>query len=945
MAVDYKNTVFLPKTAFPMRANLPQREPEILEKWSEIRLYEKMLQMQEGKPKFILHDGPPFANGHLHIGHALNKILKDIVNRSHHFLGFQAVYVPGWDCHGLPIEWKIEEKYKAAGKHKKDVPLTDFRKECREFAAGWVEVQSKEFQRMGVLGDWGRPYLTMDYKAEAQIVREIGKFLLNGSLYKGERPVMWSVVEQTVLAEAEIEYQDHTSSSIYVRFRVMSSPLKDLKGAYAVIWTTTPWTLPGNRAVAYGEDIQYALIEVQETAQDSLSKQGEKLLLARVLVDAVCKAVGIHKYETLKTYQGSALKGASCAHPFRGQGYDFDVPLLPGDHVVTDAGTGLVHTAPGHGVEDFKVGKAFSLEIPKTVAGDGTFYAHIPLFAGEHVYKVNPHIIETLKQTGCLLSEGKVLHSYPHSWRSKAPLIYRTTPQWFISMDTEELRDKALQAVKKVSWIPEASQRRMESMIENRPDWCISRQRAWGVPISLFVSKKTGEPLRDAKVHERIAAAIEKEGSEAWFTRNPIEFLGPDYTLEDYEQTQDIIDVWFESGCTHSFILESRPDLTWPASLYLEGSDQHRGWFQTSLLEACGTRGRAPFEKVLTHGFVLDDKGYKMSKSLGNTVAPENIAKEMGIEILRLWVVGSDYSQDLRIGPDILKHQQDLYRRLRNTLRYLIGALDGFNETERRFDEKEFPELERWVLHRLYEIDREMRQAISAYQLQHFFILLHTFCANDLSAFYLDVRKDVLYCDAPDNSIRRAMRTTCDHVFRCLTVWLAPVLCFTSEEAWLARYQDAKASVHLQNFPEIPSGWKNEALAEKFTGIRSIRKDITGALELARTEGKIGSSLQAHVIVYDPHHRLHQDVSWGDLAITSGLEIICETPPQNAFTAEEVPEIGIIVKAATGEKCGRCWKVLEEVGADRRYPDLCKRCSAVVHAVEPASSLEDPKNV
>lgn len=930
---DYKDTVFLPKASFPMRANLSELEPKILKKWSEMNLYQKMSELRQGKPQFILHDGPPFANGHLHIGHALNKILKDIINRTQHFLGSQVAYVPGWDCHGLPIEWKIEEKYRAEGKDKKDVSVTDFRNECRNFAAHWVDIQSKEFQRMGILGDWNHPYLTMDHQAEAQIVRELGKFLLDGTLYKGERPMMWSVVEQTVLAEAEIEYQDHTSDSIYVRFPIQSSPQKDLEGGSAIIWTTTPWTLPGNRAVAYGPDIQYAWIEVLAITQESLSVLGEKLLLAQDLLETVLSALGIRDYKVLQTYLGSDLKDTICAHPFKGQGYDFEVPLLAGDHVLTDAGTGLVHTAPGHGLEDFQVGKAYGLEIPKTVAGDGTYYAHVPVFAGEHIYKVNPHIIEMLKQTGCLLLARKIQHSYPHSWRSKAPLIYRTTPQWFISMENHGLRHKALDAITKVEWIPEMSRRRIESMVENRPDWCISRQRTWGVPIPIFICKKTGEPLRDKKVHERVVAAIEKEGSDAWFTHDPEEFLAPDYAAADYEQVQDIIDVWFESGSTHSFVLENRKDLSWPASLYLEGSDQHRGWFQTSLLEACATRGAAPFKKVLTHGFVLDEQGHKMSKSLGNIVAPSKIAQEMGIEILRLWVVGSDYFQDLRIGPEILKHQQDLYRRLRNTLKYLIGALDGFNETEKRTDEENFPELERWILHRLYEIDQEMRLAASNCQLQHFFTLLHSFCATDLSAFYLDVRKDILYCEDKSHLIRRAMRTTFDYIFKCLAIWLAPVLCFTAEEAWFARYQDENASVHLQSFPEISSGWKNEALAKKFIDVRAIRRVMTGALELARTEGKIGSSLQAFVKVYDPQQRLHNDINWADLAITSGLEISPELPPAEAFIAQDFPEIGIIVHAAAGEKCQRCWKVLEEVGEDAHYPELCKRCSDVVSSI------------
>ncbi len=938
MAIDYKETVFLPKSSFSMRANLAQKEPETLKSWKSQNIYQKMREVRKGCEQFILHDGPPYANGHIHLGTATNKILKDIVNRYQHLLGKQIAFVPGWDCHGLPIEWKIEEKYRAEKRNKDEVPIVQFRKECREFAEQWVGIQSQEFQRLGVVADWDNPYITMDYAIEADIVKELGKFLMNGSLYKGEKPVMWSVIEKTALAEAEVEYHDHTSPSIYVRFPVEKTSIKELESSSVLIWTTTPWTLPGNRAIAYGEDITYNLIEVTDVSDDSLGIPGEKLLVAKDLLAEMTKVTGITEHQVLKTLKGSDLQGTICKHCFAGKGYDFEVPLLPGEHVTTETGTGLVHTAPGHGAEDFVLGKQFDLEVPSTIADDGIFYQHVPIFSGLHVFKANPVVIEELKSARALLHEEKLVHSYPHSWRSKAPLIFRTTPQWFISMEINDLRKKSLQAIKEVNWFPKQAQRRIEAMVKDRPDWCISRQRAWGTPITIFVNKKSGEPLRDEKVHGRIVEAIKKEGADAWFSSDPARFLAPDYSPDDFEQVKDVVDVWFDAGSTHSFVLESRSELKSPADLYLEGSDQHRGWFQTSLLESCGTRGKPPFKNVLTHGFVLDEQGHKMSKSLGNVISPQDVANKLGVEVLRLWSVGSDYTQDLRVGPEILKHHQDIYRRLRNTLRYIIGGLDGFKKTE-IIDYQKMPALERWVLHRLYEIDQQMRQSIANYDFQTLFVAVHNLCSVDLSAFYFDVRKDVLYCDHPSNPTRLAMRTVFDHLFHCLTTWLAPVLCFTAEEAWLARFGDKADSIHLQKFPEIPDEWKNDQLAEEFKSLRKIRRAMTGALEIARADGTIGSSLQAQVRVFDPEKIVPTDLDWTELAITSIVKIVNDPVPKSAYKSEDSLNLGVIVEIAPGNKCQRCWKVLEEVGKNPTYNDLCQRCSDVVQQLQSSQAM------
>ena len=948
MTVDYKSTIFLPKTEFPMRGNLAQREPETLKRWDGMGLFGKLRELSEGREKFILHDGPPYANGHLHMGHALNKILKDVINRSQQMLGKDANYVPGWDCHGLPIEWKVEEEYRAKGENKDNVPVTEFRQVCRAFAEKWINIQIPEFKRLGVEGDWENPYTTMAFAAEAQIVREIGKFLTNGGLYRGAKPVLWSVAEKTALADAEVEYHDHTSTTIWVRFPVVTASRPDLEGASVMIWTTTPWTIPGNRAVAYHSDEPYLVLKVTEVAEGTMAKVGETLIIAAPLADQVKADTGITAYEAVAELTGADLAGTIAAHPFRGQGFDFDVPLLPADFVTMDQGTGFVHVAPGHGSDDYELGLKNGLEMPLTVDGDGAFMPHVPLFAARIVYTeegkpgdANPAVVAALKEGDKLVAQGKLRHSYPHSWRSKAPLIFRNTPQWFISMEANDLRSKALKAIDDTRFVPQGGRDRLFAMIEQRPDWCVSRQRLWGVPLPIFVEKKTGEPLRDQAVLDRVAEAFEEEGGDAWFSSDPQRFLGNEYNAEDFEQVRDVVEVWFDSGSTHSFVLEQRPELKWPADLYLEGSDQHRGWFHSSLLESCGTRGRAPYEAVLTHGFVLDGKGHKMAKSMGNVISPEDIVSKMGADILRIWVVASNYEEDLRIGDEILRYQADSYRRLRNTLRYLLGNLAGFQESE-RLPAAEMPELESWVLHRIYELDQQIRRNIDDFDFHQLFQAVHNFCAVDLSAFYFDVRKDSLYCDRPDSVQRRASRTVLDILFNHLTAWLAPITCFTAEEAWWARHglpeaedrtPEAALSVHMRTYPEAPVDWHAPDLAAKWAKIRDVRRAVTGALELQRAEKKIGSSLQAAPGVYIERKDLldaANSVDMADICITSGLVLEAAAGPDGAFRLEDLEGVSVVVNPAEGEKCQRCWKVLPDVGSDSRHPDVCARCSAAV---------------
>ena len=832
--MNYKDTVFLPRTDFPMRGSLPIREPQILQNWQDIDIYEKLRDARKGAPTFVLHDGPPYANGQLHIGHALNKILKDVINRSQSMLGKNANYVPGWDCHGLPIEWKIEEQYRKKGKDKDDIPVAEFRQECRDFASHWLDVQSKEFQRLGVLGDWADPYTTMTYSAEAKIAEELGRILMDGSLYRGAKPVMWSPVEKTALAEAEIEYEDHTSVTIYARFPVKKASHPALDGASIIIWTTTPWTMPGNRAVAYGNDISYRIVEVVDPNEGSLCEKDDVLVIADDLADDVIEAIGAGETALRASLMGSEMAGTVTAHPMAGHGYDHDVPLLAGRHVTTEQGTGFVHIAPGHGVEDFELAHLeHGIAVPDTVSESGQIMAHLPIFGGMHVLRDNQKIADLIAAHKGVIGIGKLVHSYPHSWRSKAPVIYRNTAQWFVSMESHGLRDTALSELAKTAFYPAAGQKRLTSMIEQRPDWCLSRQRAWGVPLTIFVNKKTGEPLRDPAVHARIVDAIKAEGADCWFASDSSRFLGPNHNPNDFEKITDILDVWFDSGSTHAFVLEDRADLSSPADLYLEGSDQHRGWFHSSLLQSCATRKRAPYKAVLTHGFVLDEQGRKMSKSLGNVVTPQKVMDQNGADILRLWVVSSDYYNDLRIGPEIIKRTTDNYRRFRNTLRYLLGALDGYSTAE-VVDYSAMPDLEKWVLDRLATIDVAIRKMTELYDFHGIFSELHQFCNSDLSAFYFEIRKDTLYCDDKSSMARRACRTVMDAVFNRLTAWLAPILCFTAEEAWQSRHSDIENSVHLRSYDPIPTEWHDNDVAERWAQIRRVRQVVMSALESAR---------------------------------------------------------------------------------------------------------------
>jgi isoleucyl-tRNA synthetase len=963
MATDYKSTVFLPKTEFEMRGKLPEREPTLLARWEKMDLYRRQREQSAGREKFILHDGPPYANGNLHIGHALNKILKDVINRSQQMMGKDANYVPGWDCHGLPIEWKIEEKYRSEGRDKDEVPIVEFRQECREFADHWIGVQREEFQRLGVIGDWENPYTTMNFAAEAQIARELMKFVDNGLLYQGSKPVMWSVVEKTALAEAEVEYHDHESDTIWAKFPIRAaSPeaMALLTDASVVIWTTTPWTIPGNRAISYSSRISYGLYEITEAPDENWARTGDRLILADALADDVMGSARATSWNRVSDVAPGLLADMACAHPLAAMGYDFDIPLLDGSHVMDDAGTGFVHTAPGHGRDDYDIWVANSsalaardieTRIPYTVDADGIYTDEAPGFDGKCVITekgkkgdANQAVIDALVAVNALISRGRVKHQYPHSWRSKKPLIFRNTPQWFIAMDkpfgdaAKSLRDVALDAIDATGFYPEAGRTRLHGMIDGRPDWVVSRQRAWGVPITVFVNKKTGDLLRDAGVQDRIATAIAEEGADAWFASDPSRFLGNDYSADDYEQVFDILDVWFDSGSTHSFVLEDREDLHWPASLYLEGSDQHRGWFHSSLLESCGTRGRAPYDAVLTHGFVLAEDKQKMSKSTGNVVAPQEIIKQYGADILRIWVVASDYSEDLKIGQDIIKHQADAYRRLRNTLRYILGNLDGFEESE-RLPVAEMPELERWVLHRLTEIDAVVRNRATDFDFHDMFTALHNFCAVDLSSFYFDIRKDALYCDKPDSIRRRAARTVLDEVFSCLTAWLAPIICFTAEEAWLARNPGDDESVHLRTYPDVPADWQDTGVAEKWSTIRHIRRVVTGALELERAEKRIGSSLQATPTVYlgDEYATALDGVDLAEISITSQIVIESGAAPADAFTIDDVPGVAVVPGLADGGKCERCWQVLVEVGSDGDNPEICNRCADAVAAFPAAA--------
>ncbi|KRA81480.1 isoleucine--tRNA ligase [Altererythrobacter sp. Root672] len=987
---DYRDTVFLPKTDFPMKAGLPQKEPGLLARWQSEGLYQQVRENRAGQTKFILHDGPPYANGDMHIGHALNHVLKDMVVRTQTLLGKDAPYVPGWDCHGLPIEWKVEEQYRKKKLDKDQVPVEEFRAECRAYAQHWVDTQREQLKRLGINGDWDNPYLTMHFEAEATIVRELLKFAESGQLYRGAKPVMWSPVEKTALAEAEVEYEDITSTQIDVAFEIVESPIPELVGAHAVIWTTTPWTIPANQALAYGPEVEYTLVDcwfaTEEDGRDldgpagaALAMaaralpwlaEGPRFIVASTLLESFERrlnaalshldfaefSIGTPRFviERVQGFKGSDLAGTIARHPMHHLGgfYAEPRPFLPGDFVTTDSGTGLVHMAPDHGEDDFELCKAHGISPKFIVEADGRYredWLWLPRTDERSMSVINPKfnapegpVCTDLRETGALLSASTdYQHSYPHSWRSKAKVIFRCTPQWFVPMDkpgiehidnrpeqrweneggaqepTKTLRQVAMNALEQTRFVPEKGRNRIGTMVESRPDWVLSRQRAWGVPITLFVDRKTGEYLVDPEVNQRIVSAVNEKGVDAWSDANAQTLLGNQYDAADYERIVDILDVWFDSGSTHAFVLESGrwPDLQWPADLYLEGSDQHRGWFQSSLLESCGTRGRAPYNAVLTHGFTMDAKGEKMSKSKGNTVSPLDVMKEYGADIIRLWALSVDYTEDHRIGPEILKGVADQYRKLRNTFRYLLGALDGFEESE-RVGPDAMPELERYVLSLLGELDAKLKQAVDDFDFNTYTRALIDFCNEDLSAFYFDIRKDRLYCDAPSDLNRRAYRTVLDTLFQALIRYAAPVMVFTAEEIWQSRYPDS-ASVHLLVWPEVPAV---NADAARWAKLRALRVQVTEAIEPLRREKIVRSSLEAEVTV--PSEIVPEGFSDADLA---ELFISAAVDRTDGDT--------VTVRKSGHAKCGRCWRLLPEVTEDGGLCDRCEDAVAQLDAV------------
>ncbi|MBW9051616.1 isoleucine--tRNA ligase [Rhizobium mesosinicum] len=954
--IDYSKTLYLPETDFPMRAGLPQKEPELVARWQKMDLYKKLRASAAGREKFVLHDGPPYANGNIHIGHALNKILKDVITRSFQMRGYDSNYVPGWDCHGLPIEWKIEEEnYRAKGKAKPDLTepsaMIEFRRECRAYAEKWIAIQGGEFQRLGITGDFENPYLTMNFHAESRIAGELLKIARSGQLYRGSKPIMWSVVERTALAEAEVEYHDYESDTIWVKFPVTSGSAA-LKDAFVVIWTTTPWTIPGNRAIAYSSRVAYGLYEVTAAENDFGPRPGEKLIFADKLAEESFAKAKL-QYKRLTDVTAADLAGVTCAHPLKGVGggYEFAVPLLDGDHVTDDAGTGFVHTAPSHGREDFDVWMAHGREIearhietkiPFPVDDGGFYTADAPGFEGARVIDdngkkgdANDRVIKALIEANALFARGRLKHQYPHSWRSKKPVIFRNTPQWFVYMDKTladgtTLRTRALNAIDDTRFVPAAGQNRLRAMIEQRPDWVLSRQRAWGVPICVFVDEQ-GQVLQDDAVNQRILDAFDAEGADAWFAEGAKErFLGNEHDPAKWSQVMDILDVWFDSGSTHTFTLEDRPDLKWPADVYLEGSDQHRGWFHSSLLESAATRGRAPYNAVITHGFTMDEKGEKMSKSKGNVVSPQDVMKDAGADILRLWVMTTDYWEDQRLGKTIIQTNVDAYRKLRNTIRWMLGTLA--HDKGEVVASADLPELEQLMLHRLSELDQLVREGYDAFEFKKIARALIDFANVELSAFYFDVRKDALYCDAPSSLRRRSALYVIRMIFDCMVTWLAPMLPFTMEEAWLSRNPSA-VSVHLEQFAPVATEWRNEALAEKWKKIRTIRSVVTGALEIERKDKRIGSSLEAAPVVYVADAELRKALDgqdFSEVCITSGITVEASAGPAEAFRLPEVPDVAVVPKLAEGVKCARSWRITTDVGSDPDYPDVSARDAAAL---------------
>ena len=897
-----KDNVNLPKTAFSMKANLQNKEPGLIDFWDKIELYKKLRSSSKGKEKFVLHDGPPYANGNIHMGTAFNKILKDLIVKFHQMSGKDSVYVPGWDCHGLPIEWKIEEQYKKNKKNKNDVPINEFRKECRDFATKWIGVHKKQFKRLGVVGDWDNYYSTMSFDAEAQIVRELGKFLKEGSLYRGYKPVLWSTVEKTALADAEVEYLDHKSDTIFATFKVNKSNVDKLLNTEIIIWTTTPWTIPANRALAYNENLKYAIINIE----DQTDFKDRQIVVAEDLLKSILENCNIKKFKKILSFPGKDFEGTICSHPFSEIGFDYDIPMLEANFVTKKEGTGIVHCAPSHGPDDFNLCLKNNIKAEETVDDDGKYTKHVPSFEGIHIFKANKIIIEKLKEQKKLLANGELIHSYPHSWRSKAPLVHRATLQWFISMESHGLRNKALKAIDETKFYPNKGKERLKSMIELRPDWCVSRQRAWGVPIPVFLSKKTNEILLDDEVTENIASIFEKEGADCWFEGDAQRFLGKKYKSKDYNKLTDIVEVWFDSGSTHSYVLEKRKDLKWPASMYLEGSDQHRGWFHSSLLESCGTRGRAPFDSILSHGFFVDGKGLKMSKSLGNIISPEDILKKYGADILRIWVAASDYAEDLRIDYSILEQHAESYRKIRNTFRYILGNLnDKFEKTDfEKINIKEMPELEQYMLHKIYNLNSVFKKNLEKYNFHTWHKELLNFCTSDLSAFYFDIRKDALYCDSAESKKRKSTIKFLNIILEILLKWFAPVLSFTTEEIYTLLKIDIKGSIHLEKFPVISAKWNNKDLSDKWTELIRIRDKCNSSIELKRASKEIGSSLEANLTIHlnEKLIELVKGTDFSELCITSGAKI---------EKINESDSEAIVVKTikAEGQKCPVCWKI------------------------------------
>jgi len=923
--MDYKTTLNLPKTDFPMKANLRDLEPKVIENWQKEKIYEQLQKKPGGNGTYILHDGPPYANGHIHIGHALNKILKDIIVKFKTMEGFKSPYVPGWDCHGLPIEHQV---LKNLGPKKEGMSQNEIRKLCRDYAEKFIGIQREEFKRLGVFGDWNNPYLTMNFGYEAAIVRELGKVVGNGGVYKGKKPVYWCGFDETALAEAEVEYADHESPSVYVRFELpeAGNALPSLSGKKVsiAIWTTTPWTLVANLAVALHPEFDYVAVDAN----------GQVLILAEGLLNQAAEKFGIKNYTIIEKFKGKKLEGLKARHPF----LDRDSLVILGEHVTLEAGTGAVHTAPGHGQEDYEAGLRYGLDIYAPVDHKGRFTKEAGVFAGEQVFKANKGIIELLKSRGALLAEEKIFHSYPHCWRCKHPVIFRATEQWFISMKTNDLLKKTVENIHKVTWVPAWGKERILGMMENRPDWCISRQRAWGVPIIAFTCKQCNELLLDRKVVDHVADIVEKEGADAWFVRTPAELL-PTGTMckkcgsKDLEKEMDILDVWFDSGASHAAVLRTRKDLTWPADLYLEGSDQHRGWFQSSLLISVATAGRAPYNSVLTHGFTVDGSGKKMSKSAGNVVAPQEVIDKYGAEVLRLWVSAADYRDDIRISSEILTHLAEAYRRIRNTCRYLLGNLSDFHPDTDKVADKDLIEIDRWALHRLQMLIERIHKGYEDFEFHLVFHSLHNFCAVDMSSFYLDILKDRLYTAKASSVARRSGQTAMHAILSSMVRLMAPVLSFTADEVWrYMKEREKTESVFLAPFPKAEKRYIAADLDSRWEKIIAIRGEAAKVLESLRRDKKIGHSLDAGVTLY-AEPQLHDFLKGykNDLAfifIVSSVQVAPDTnAPADAYTSDVVKGLRIAAGPAKGVKCGRCWMYSESVGSVKEHPEICSRCA------------------